>query len=472
MYWHRGRCLSYGEGVTYWALADMVRDARADRRGRGARPRRSPSWRRSSRSTSPIRRSAASSSRGSRTCSGSRTSARGTSAKTCSPPGGSSSSGSPTSTRRVMLFEDMQWADASLLDFIEYLLEWGRNSPALRRHAGATRAARTAANLGRRPPELHFDLPGAALRSTRWRSCSPASSQACPEELRAQILARAEGIPLYAVETVRMLLDRGALVQEGAVYRPTGDDRVARGPGDAPRTDRRPARRTRRRPSAASLQDASVLGKTFTKQSLAALSGLARGGSRTAPAPRSSARRSSVSRSTRARPSTASTASCRTCSARWPTRRSAKADRKARHLAAAAYLERTTRRAGGRRGRCLALPRCLRVAPDAADAAEIQCNGRRAACRCRRAGGLPRSERGGRALLRPGSRAHRRPTRRGGAGRAGGADRVAAGFGRSRPGCTSAGRWPPSRRLVWATAARVSAPWPRSTTAKDIPPRR
>ena len=24
-YWHRGRCLSYGEGVTYWALADMVR---------------------------------------------------------------------------------------------------------------------------------------------------------------------------------------------------------------------------------------------------------------------------------------------------------------------------------------------------------------------------------------------------------------------------------------------------------------
>ena len=31
----------------------------------------------------------------------------------------------------VMLFEDMQWADASLLDFIEYLLEWSRNSPIL-----------------------------------------------------------------------------------------------------------------------------------------------------------------------------------------------------------------------------------------------------------------------------------------------------------------------------------------------------
>src|SRR4030095_3459083 len=24
-WWHRGRCLAYGEGVTYWALAEMVR---------------------------------------------------------------------------------------------------------------------------------------------------------------------------------------------------------------------------------------------------------------------------------------------------------------------------------------------------------------------------------------------------------------------------------------------------------------
>src|SRR5438128_7664400 len=29
----------------------------------------------------------------------------------------------------VMVFEDMQWADDSLLDFIDYLLEWSRNSP-------------------------------------------------------------------------------------------------------------------------------------------------------------------------------------------------------------------------------------------------------------------------------------------------------------------------------------------------------
>jgi predicted ATPase len=43
-----------------------------------------------------------------------------------------------------------------------------------------------------------------------------------PDELRTRILERAEGVPLYAVETVRMLLDRGLVAQEGAVYRPTG----------------------------------------------------------------------------------------------------------------------------------------------------------------------------------------------------------------------------------------------------------
>ncbi len=31
----------------------------------------------------------------------------------------------------VLLFEDLQWADTGLLDFIEYLLEWSRTSPIL-----------------------------------------------------------------------------------------------------------------------------------------------------------------------------------------------------------------------------------------------------------------------------------------------------------------------------------------------------
>ena len=96
-YWHRGRCLSYGEGVTYWALPTWCAGARASPR---TRSRRAPSRssRRSSSSIRPTPRSAASSSHVCSTCSRSRKGA--SSGTTCSPPGACSSSGSPTSTRR------------------------------------------------------------------------------------------------------------------------------------------------------------------------------------------------------------------------------------------------------------------------------------------------------------------------------------------------------------------------------------
>ncbi len=44
-----------------------------------------------------------------------------------------------------------------------------------------------------------------------------------PAELVSDIVQRSEGIPLYAVETIRMLLDRGLLVQNGVRHLLTGD---------------------------------------------------------------------------------------------------------------------------------------------------------------------------------------------------------------------------------------------------------
>ena len=93
-----------------------------------------------------------------------------------------------------------------------------------------------------------------------------------PEELGERILARAEGVPLYAVETVRMLLDRGLLVEEEGVYRVTGEVAELEVPETlqgliAARLDGLGPEERRL------LQDASVLGKTFTKDSLAALPG-------------------------------------------------------------------------------------------------------------------------------------------------------------------------------------------------------
>jgi class 3 adenylate cyclase/tetratricopeptide (TPR) repeat protein len=268
-YWHRGRCLSYGEGVTYWALADMVRmrcriteDEQAasalakvratlaeqvpdEEERRFVEPRVAhllgledgPRYERDDlfaawrifferlADNSPV----------------------------------------------VMVFEDMQWADDSLLDFIDYLLEWSRNS------------ALFVVTLAR--PELQDKRPTWGgrrnLTSLYLEPLSAASMErllsglvpGLPEDVRLQILERAEGIPLYAVETVRMLLDRGALVEDGPVYRPTGPIASLEVPETlhaliAARLDGLTQDERRL------LQDASVLGKTFTKRALAALSSL------------------------------------------------------------------------------------------------------------------------------------------------------------------------------------------------------
>jgi predicted ATPase/class 3 adenylate cyclase len=270
IYWHRGRCLAYGEGVAYWALADMVRmrcrivedeqpaSARdklaatleehlLDREERafveprlahllgleeaagGDRQDLFAAWRLFFERLADV---------------------------------------NPT----VLAFEDMQWADTSLLDFVEYLLEWSRDYPLY------------VITLAR--PELQERHPawGAGQRNFTSLYLEPLSQGAMeelleglvpglPERLREQILERAEGVPLYAVETVRMLLDRGLLAQEGPVYRPTGEIETLEVPETlhaliAARLDGVSAEERRL------LQDGSVLGKTFTARALAALSGL------------------------------------------------------------------------------------------------------------------------------------------------------------------------------------------------------
>jgi class 3 adenylate cyclase/tetratricopeptide (TPR) repeat protein len=269
-YWHRGRCLAYGEGVTYWALAEMVRMrcliAEDEEPGSAATKLQSTleehipdgeerrfveprlaqllgfgdqdfpdrqelfaAWRLLFERLADVY---------------------------------------PT----VLVFEDMQWADASLLDFVEYLLEWSRNSRIF------------VITLAR--PELAERRPnwGAPLRNFSSVYLEPLSEAAMEElltglvpglpiPLREQILTRAEGIPLYAVETVRMLLDRGELVQQGPAYRLVTEVDSLEVPETlhaliAARLDG--LSETERR----LLQDAAVLGKTFTKPSLAALSGL------------------------------------------------------------------------------------------------------------------------------------------------------------------------------------------------------
>src|SRR4029077_1865053 len=94
-----------------------------------------------------------------------------------------------------------------------------------------------------------------------------------PDELATRVRERAAVIPLYAMETVRVLLDRGLVVERDGVYRAVGHLRELEVPESlhaliAARLDSlSPEERQL-------VQDAAVLGKSFTPAALAAITGL------------------------------------------------------------------------------------------------------------------------------------------------------------------------------------------------------
>ncbi len=272
VYWHQGRCLSYGEGVAFWAFAEMVRRRAGIADGDDADTARE-------RLTAALEQHVPD--EGERAWIEPRLGhLLGLNA---APPGDREelfgawrrfvervAELGPT----VLVFEDLQWADPGLLDFVESLLRWSRSSPilvvALARPELLSRRQDWGNGL-RNVVALHLDrLTDAAVVEL-----VTGYVQGLPAAGLAQLVARAEGVPLYAVETVRMLADRGVLEQVDEVYRVVpgaviGDEL------DIPETlHELVAARLDGLPDAerALLQDASVVGQRFTEAGLAAVSG-------------------------------------------------------------------------------------------------------------------------------------------------------------------------------------------------------
>ena len=172
----------------------------------------------------------------------------------------------------VMVFEDLHHADSGLLDFIDHMMEWSRNVPIL------------IVTLAR--PELLDRRPdwGAGKRSFTSIYLEPLPTEAMrqllaglvpglPTAARDAIVARADGVPLYAVETVRMLLAQGRLILEEGVYHPVDDLSDLAVPETltaliSARLDELDAA------DRGLVADAAVLGQSFTLAGLAAVSGL------------------------------------------------------------------------------------------------------------------------------------------------------------------------------------------------------
>ena len=269
VYWHHGRSPAYGEGIAFWALAEMVRsrtgiaesdDAETSRAKLAAalesyvpdeaERRVVGPWLEALiglREAGEIDREAAFAAARRLI---ERIAERGLA---------------------VFVFEDLQWADNGLIDFIESILEWSRNHRIL------------IVTLAR--PELLERRPtwGAGQRNFTALHLEPLSDEAMtqlldgvapglPRPFVGQIIERAAGVPLFAVETIRMLVDDGRLVREDGRFRLEGAigklavPESLRGLVGA-RIDGLPAAER------ALLQDASVLGQSFTIDALAALTG-------------------------------------------------------------------------------------------------------------------------------------------------------------------------------------------------------
>ncbi|HEY7632950.1 MAG TPA: AAA family ATPase, partial [Thermoleophilaceae bacterium] len=123
----------------------------------------------------------------------------------------------------VLSFEDLHWADDGLLDFIDHLLEWSAERPIFilglaRPELTERRAGWPAGRRGATPLYLE-PLSDAAVGQLLDGLVS-----GLPGEARQRIVSQAEGVPLYALETVRALADRGVLVAgDDGGLRPSGE---------------------------------------------------------------------------------------------------------------------------------------------------------------------------------------------------------------------------------------------------------
>jgi class 3 adenylate cyclase/tetratricopeptide (TPR) repeat protein len=274
VYWRQGRCLPYGEGITFWALGEIVKahcglldtdDATeasqkleetitglveddADR-----------DWIRTR--MAPL-------------------------VGVRAPDGGGTAGQEEafTAWRRfleavaafrplVVVFEDLHWADEAMLAFIEHLVDWSNVVPLL-----VVCTAR---------PELYERHPGwgGGKRNSTTVSLAPLTeedtarlisallSQAVlPAETQRALLERSGGNPLYAEEFVKMLTDRGILTRKGRSWTvaegaeiPVPDNVQAL---IAARLDTLPADRK------TLLQDASVVGKVFWTGAVSTMGGV------------------------------------------------------------------------------------------------------------------------------------------------------------------------------------------------------
>ncbi|MDQ5820353.1 MAG: AAA family ATPase, partial [Actinomycetota bacterium] len=216
VYWRQGRCLPYGEGITFWALGEVVKAQAGilesddpDEAGRKlgeavaalADDEAERDWLEAR--LAPLVGAG-----------------RGESVEQTESFTAWQRFFEALASQRplVLVLEDLQWADAALLEFLEHLVDWSSGVPLLllctsrpelyERHEGWGGGKRNSTTVSLSP--LSDDETARLVGALLERAVLPAETQ------RA-LLEQAGGNPLYAEEFVRMLTDRGILTRRGTV---------------------------------------------------------------------------------------------------------------------------------------------------------------------------------------------------------------------------------------------------------------
>jgi predicted ATPase len=272
VWWHQGRCLSYGDGVAFWALAEMVRQRLSIAEEDPAEAAAGKLAAGLDRFVPDPRERAYVGARLGRLLG--------------VPFAGEG--GGPLGREElfagwrlfverlaavqpvVLLVEDAQHADAGLLDFLDHVTDWVRGLPVYllvfaRPELGQVRPG---FGTGRNRITLTLDPLDAASMDALVEALVPGM----PAAARAKVTAHAQGIPLFAMETVRSLIDRDIVQPIEGAYRLVGDVGELAVPDSlhallAARLDALdPAVRRL-------VADAAVLGTTFPVDALIAVSG-------------------------------------------------------------------------------------------------------------------------------------------------------------------------------------------------------
>jgi class 3 adenylate cyclase/tetratricopeptide (TPR) repeat protein len=124
----------------------------------------------------------------------------------------------------AVVFDDIHWGEPTFLDLIEHITDWAREAPILvlclarpelldeRAGWGGGKFNATTISLEPLSDEQCGDLIGNLL-----------GRAALPDEARDRILAAAEGTPLFVEEMLSMLIDEGRLAREGERWVATGE---------------------------------------------------------------------------------------------------------------------------------------------------------------------------------------------------------------------------------------------------------